>query len=166
MFYREIRAYANSKLAQIYHARSLQTRHPKLRFVSICPSLVGTDLAASPIRELTMKFGYRVDGWGLASAFYALFSNETKEDFFTTGLWDYLEYWTGITPWMPGWISVKGVRDAIVLNLALSGWVGQRFFSGVGPRRSSVESYDMEIAEALWDWSYQTLSRYLPASLK
>jgi hypothetical protein len=55
------------------------------------------------------------------------------------------------------------VRDVLSANAGLSGLVGQHFFPGVGPRRSSVESYDADKAEALWEWSHRALAPYLSA---
>jgi hypothetical protein len=163
-FNRGSRGYANSKLAQLYHARSLQKRHPGLRFVSADPSTVGTDLLQPPLRELFRRLGYRADGWGIASALYALFSQEEGEDFFATGMWDYVGYWTRIPPWIPSWTpGANLVRDVLSANAGLSGLVGQHFFRGVGPRRSSVESYDADKAEALWAWSHRALAPYLSA---
>jgi NAD(P)-dependent dehydrogenase (short-subunit alcohol dehydrogenase family) len=163
--FRGARAYANSKLGQLYHARSLQKRHPTLRVVSVCPSWVGTNILGGegiPEREIMMKLGYRVDDWGISSALYALFvSSKAGEDFFTNTA--YFEFLKGISNWMPRWASSVGVRDAFVNVVAFTGLIGQHFFSRAGPTRSSPESYDMEKAEALWEWSYRTLSKYLPA---
>jgi hypothetical protein len=71
---------------------------------------------------------------------------------------------SGVLSRMPGWASTIGLRDVITNVVALSGLVGQHYFSRVGPTRSSPESYDMEKAEALWEWSYRALSPYLSAS--
>jgi NAD(P)-dependent dehydrogenase (short-subunit alcohol dehydrogenase family) len=165
LYFRGKRAYANSKLGQLYHARSLQKRHPKLRVVSICPSWVGTDIGGGegvPRREVMMRLGYLVDGWGISSALYGLFSKEEEGDFFSnTG---YYEFFKSVMSGMPGWASTIGLRDAITNVVAISGLVGQHFFSRVGPTRASLESYDMEKAEALWEWSYRAISPYVSTS--
>jgi NAD(P)-dependent dehydrogenase (short-subunit alcohol dehydrogenase family) len=163
LYYRAQRAYANSKLGQLYHARSLKRRHPNLRVVSVCPSWVGTDIAGpegDPSHDVIMKMGYRVDGWGISSALYGLFANEkTGDDYYTnTGFFSFM---TSLFSQMPAWTYTIGVRDAITVTYALAGLVGQHFFSEISPTRSSPESYDTQKAEALWDWSYKALSPYL-----
>jgi len=51
VLFRSQRSYANSKLAQIYHARAFKRYHPDLtniRLISICPAWVGTSIAGQP----------------------------------------------------------------------------------------------------------------------
>lgn len=162
LYFRAQRAYANSKLGQLYHARSLTRRYSNLRVVSVCPSWVGTDIVGpdgDPAHDVIMKMGYRVDGWGISSALYGLFSNETVDDYYTnTGFFNFM---SSLFARMPAWTYTVGVRDAITVTCALAGLVGQHFFSEISPTRSSPESYDTQKAEALWDWSYKALSPYL-----
>jgi NAD(P)-dependent dehydrogenase (short-subunit alcohol dehydrogenase family) len=162
LYFRAQRAYANSKLAQLYHARSLKRRYSNFRVVSVCPSWVGTDIVGpdgDPAHEVIMTMGYRVDGWGISSALFGLFANETGDDYYTnTGFFNLM---TPLFSRMPQWTYTVGVRDAITVTYALAGLVGQHFFSGIAPTRSSPESYDTQKGEALWDWSYKALTPYL-----
>jgi NAD(P)-dependent dehydrogenase (short-subunit alcohol dehydrogenase family) len=162
LIFRGQRAYANSKLGQLYHARSLKRRYSNIRVVSVCPSWVGTNIVGpdgDPSHDVIMKLGYRVDGWGISSALYGLFANETGDDFYTnTGVFKYI---SALFARMPAWTYTVGWRDAITSTFAFASLVGQHFFSEISPTRSSPESYDMQKAEALWDWSYKALKPYL-----
>jgi len=93
-------SYANSKLAQIYHARALtsklskhqhqksknKNKNSRIQVINVCPTWVGTSIAGGTDPE-TMTFfsnlrsnllhalGYLSDGYGLSSILYAMFDD-------------------------------------------------------------------------------------------
>ena len=123
-FHRE-RSYANSKLAQIMHGRSLSRKlkqdGSKVRVVSVCPGWVATNVAGSSgFRKMLLQtIAYPNDGFGLASTLYAMFlpdagADETKDFFVNSAVFDVL----GVTVENMGlagkeWPAAIGFRDAI-----------------------------------------------------
>ena len=123
-FHRE-RSYANSKLAQIMHGRSLSRKlkqdGSKVRVVSVCPGWVATNVAGSSgFRKMLLQtIAYPNDGFGLASTLNAMFlpdagADETKDFFVNSAVFDVL----GVTVENMGlagkeWPAAIGFRDAI-----------------------------------------------------
>lgn len=165
--FRSQRSYANSKLAQIYHARALQKRHPTLsraRAISVCPAWVGTNIAGTEnsLTYLFLKtFAFPVNGWAQASAFTALFSREISGDYLTnTKAFD--PFLSLIRNYMPSWGYQVGLRDALMFVHAFAvGLYIQRFAAVAGSSLSSPESFNETITNALYDWSYRAVERYL-----
>lgn len=160
--FRGQRSYANTKLAQIYHARALQQHVDKnVRIISVCPGWVATQIAGMPgsMGHLWIKaFGFAHDGWGVASALYGVFSS-SNEDYYTNTrffsvfamLFDHF-----------GWLAHSFVvRDVVCAIMAFVAGLGQRVAPDVVGTRSSPESYNMTIANALYDWSYKAIEEYL-----
>jgi hypothetical protein len=163
-FFRTQRAYSNSKLAQIYHSRMLQQKHPilskKARIVNVCPAWVATSIARSNaiIDKIVNQMGFPADGLGLASCLYAILSDTERDYIGNTKAFDVLK---ACMRYLPSWAYAVGLRDFVALVGSLVGMVRQKFSQVAGPENSSPESYDMRKAEALYDWSYEAIAKYL-----
>lgn len=165
------RAYANSKLAQILHARALARRHPEwLSVKSICPCWVGTGIAGSNnvVEWVLGRTAYPNNGFGIKSALMAALdnndndnSNKTNNDFYTNS-----ESTTWALRFLPtlfysSWSYSYRLRDAIAMAYGGVMWTFQRFFTKVEARTSSPESYDEALQESLYHWSYETVKPFL-----
>ena len=168
---RPMRSYANSKLAQIFHARSLRKQHPLLssgdknvRTASICPTWVGTNIGGEGIfAQVLATLGFPVDGWGIASALTAMVSDEQQEQ----NKDDYYSNLGGVdfsnTARMTTFLSRFGVREYLFPLSAYGTLFTQRFLTGnkVTLASSSTESYNEGWAKDLYDWSLKTVQPYL-----
>lgn len=177
--FRTQRSYANSKLAQIYHARALnhkiatdnnhwpeETKIP--RIVSFCPGWVATNIGGpddSMAAKILATIAFPVHGWGIASALHAIFSptptttNNANDYYINSKIFlvaGYLFY----KP-TPPWFYQYGFRDVIANMIANFALVTQRLGAHAGPTTSSPESYNSTIAMALYDWSYKAVQEYL-----
>ena len=172
-FHRE-RSYANSKLAQIMHGRSLSrklTQHDsKVRVVSICPGWVATNVTGSSgfNKMLLQAIAYPNDGFGLASTLNAMFLPDAgaangKTDYFVNSVaFDIL----GLTIEKMGlegrrWPAATGFRDALSWAFAVTLLWTQRFASGAQFSTSSPESYQQSIQDELYNWSKSAVSEWL-----
>ena len=171
-FHRE-RSYANSKLAQIMHGRSLSRKlndnDSKVRVVSICPGWVATNVTGSSgfNKMLLQTIAYPNDGFGLASTLNAMFlpnaGADEKEDYFVNSVaFD----WLGLTIEKMGlegrqWPAATGFRDALSWAFAVTLLWTQRFASGAQLSTSSPESYQQSIQDELYDWSKRAVSEWL-----
>lgn len=75
---------ANSKLAQILHARAITRRYPTVRAVSACPTWVGTQIGAKHgtlMHSLFERLAFPMDGFGLSSILHAIFDVEEDGEF-------------------------------------------------------------------------------------
>jgi NAD(P)-dependent dehydrogenase (short-subunit alcohol dehydrogenase family) len=166
--FRSQRSYANSKLAQIYHARSLQERHPalitsKARIVSFCPGWVGTSIGGTNTIEsfLINNFGFPMEGWGIASPLLAMFEiDRPDEDYYINTLaFKSIEF---LFANLPAWAYRSGIRDVMANVLANFGLVVQRIMPVAGyPGKSSPESYSFANRNALYDWSQAAVAEWL-----
>jgi NAD(P)-dependent dehydrogenase (short-subunit alcohol dehydrogenase family) len=162
--FRSQRSYANSKLAQIYHARSLKASHPELakaRIVSFCPGWVATSIAGKDgYSSLLMeKFGFPMEGWGIASALHALFENVDEDFYINTQCFKGFEY---VFANLPTWSYRTGLRDLASSMFAGLGLVVQRVVPCAGhPGVSSPESYNISIRDALHDWSHSAVAKWI-----
>lgn len=171
--FRSQRSYANTKLAQIYHARALKlydTRFQNIRVVAFCPGWVSTGIArsAGPMSILLQSFGFPVEGWGISSAFHAIFNgNNTKNEENNKDDWylntKILSYGKYIIPTeMPLWMySFVPLRDAAVGLFAGLALFTQHLQPYVGPSKSSPESYNQTKTKALYEWSRSAIAKYL-----
>lgn len=164
--FRTQRSYANSKLAQIYHARLLQTKFPDFRVVSFCPGWVATNIAGpddSVYTALLARVAFPMEGWGIASGLSAIFGNNNEKDgdyYVNSKVFQIAEY---IFPnETPGWMYQTGIRDMIGLVFAMMiGLWTQNLAPHVGPSRSSPESYNLTTATVLYEWSHSAVAEYL-----
>lgn len=171
-FHRE-RSYANSKLAQIMHARALARRlnaeQSRIRIVSVCPGWVGTNVAGgSGFGKLLLQtIAYPNDGFGLASALDAMFlpdsgSGLTKDFFVNSAVFDLLG--TAIENMgLIGkkWPAETGFRDMISWAFAVGLLWTQKFASGAQYSTSSPESYNATTQDDLYEWSKAAVSDWL-----
>lgn len=171
--FRTQRSYANSKLAQIYHARMLKrdaarllgNGNNNLRVVSICPSWVATGIVrgSSFLSYFLETFAFPMEGWGIASTLHALFDDDEQSghDWYTNS------YVFRITEFLipsgtPSWMySTLPVRDALVGAFAPLALFLQPFTAHAGPSKSSPESYNESKADALYTWSKNAVAQYL-----
>lgn len=164
LVFRSQRSYANSKLAQIYHTRSLKGRHPELtkaRIVSFCPGWVGTSIGGQhTFGSFVMgQFGFPVEGWGIASALHAVFEDTEADYYINSGVFKVFEY---LFADLPHWVYTTGLRDVVSLASATTGLLVQRLAPSAGhPGTSSPESYLVATREALYDWSHATVAEWL-----
>lgn len=168
MVFRGLRAYANSKLAQILHARALRRRwkYPTAtlpRFVSICPTWVSTDIAgASGPGNWCMKMGFPANGFGIASALTAILDDKdtTDGDYYTNV--EVPSFFGSIMNHGPVWFKHSLLRDAFgtcfVAPFLL--WT-QKFFARVSKSKTSTLSYNESLQDELYDWSYAAIQKFL-----
>ena len=163
--WRDQRAYANSKLAQILHSRALQRRNhqTRVRFVSVCPAWVATNIAGnewSPPYLLMQLFGFPVMGWGISSVLQAMLDTRATGDHFVNAA---LSDFRGFVPdfLFRSWVYEWGIRDTFAQLFATVLIGVQKFGPMVGTALSSVESYDENLQEALYEWTYKEVSEYL-----
>jgi NAD(P)-dependent dehydrogenase (short-subunit alcohol dehydrogenase family) len=174
--YRTQRSYANSKLAQIYHARSLSSARPqeqdqepaptRIRTVSICPGWVATNIGGAGGARILERIAFPKDGWGIASSLMALFDNATATEndlptndyYINSNVFRLTEIlFSRPTPW---WMYQFGIRDVILDALSKVALVAQNLFPYAGPVKSSPESYNITIANSLYDWSKAAITKY------
>lgn len=171
-FHRE-RSYANSKLAQIMHARALSRRlnanKSKVKVASVCPGWVGTNVTGSSgfNKLLLQTIAYPNDGFGLASTLNAMFlpdagSDPSKDFFVNSGFFDLL----GTTIENMGlvgkkWPAETGFRDMISWMFAVALLWTQKFASGAQYSKSSPESYNATAQDDLYEWSKGVVSQWL-----
>lgn len=171
-FHRE-RSYANSKLAQIMHGRSLSRKlkqgGSKVRVVSVCPGWVATNVAGSSgfSKMFLQTIAYPNDGFGLASTLNAMFlpdagADETKDFFVNSAVFDIL----GVTVENMGlagreWPARCGFRDALSWSFAIVLLWTQRFASKAQTSTSSPESFNQSAQDELYEWSKYAVSQWL-----
>ena len=166
-----IAAYGASKLAQIYHSRSLtrelkqKNKSSKIQIVSICPSWVATHIAGSFMKNILQLFAFDADGFGIAPILFAMFHPHVgvnDNDF--VGSCTILCMTNNFMKWTTQSLSMYGTDIMRQTVIAASGWVlmiFQKFFASVGFRESSTESHDIEIQDALYEWSKKEISPWM-----
>jgi len=160
------RAYANSKLGQILHARALSRRFvatgSKVRAVSACPGWVGTKVAGAGVMQSFMEMiAYPNDGFGVASTCLALFqpaaaaAGVEADYYINSPVCEYLGEFVKKT-------AVVGVlRDAVSWVSAITLLYVQRVSPREKPSLSSSESYNETIQDSLFRWSHTAVSEWL-----
>jgi NAD(P)-dependent dehydrogenase (short-subunit alcohol dehydrogenase family) len=174
VFFRSLRSYANSKLAQLYHNRALKQNHPllsspKVRLVSACPGWVATNIGGRPgsFFHTWMQAGFPAQGWGIASALMALLDYDTwaqaslplADYYINSSVFRFANVLLGRQA--PHWLYSTGLRDIMVFTMAVGTIWLQNMGAHAAPAKSSPESYNRTIAYSLYDWSYQTIEEYL-----
>ena len=165
-FFRDTRAYSNSKLAQVLHARAIQLiMGSSIRAVSVCPAWAATQIggdSGSLGYHILQKLAYPLhdNGWGVASTLQAIFDyDNTDQDFYANSSISKAGYF--LSRLLPSWFGDTGLRMLLTINLANALLLMQKFFPMAGPVRSSVESYDMKLARNLYAWSKEEIKEYL-----
>lgn len=161
-FFRSTRAYANSKLAQILHARALKRHHPLLknaRIVNVCPAWVGTDIQKGFFKQV-IAMGYDVNGWGVASILFGMFDTKDSSDFYTnTELFHYVAKLLSI--FTSHWMYQVGIRDLVGAVGIFSVLFTERLWPEIVPAKTSPESYDETLGDALYEWSMAAVRSFL-----
>jgi hypothetical protein len=174
---RSQRQYANSKLAQILHARYYQQKHPQLASVTACPAWVGTQIIQahqdSYMARMFRSMAYPANGYGLSSILRAMFvhiqdnnNNNIINDFFINnklmhGARCVDDFLNGIPllskltyQWLP-------IRDVILFGSTMVILLWHRIFSSVEPAQSSEVSYTIQQQDELYPWSRQAVQKWL-----
>lgn len=165
------RSYANTKLAQIWHSRSMSIRGG-VPSVCACPTWAGTGIAGEDNREFLERFAFPVAGAGISSALNAMFrSDEELGDALSTeedgrsivANSRIVEYLPLKNVWMSEWVTKLGWRDGIVDFAGLILLLGQRFtFEEFLIQRSSPESYNNKSGrDVLYEWSLKEVEPWL-----
>jgi len=163
-FWRDQRAYANSKLAQILNMRSLQRQYPMIRMASVCPGWVGTQIGGAEgsfVHFMLGNLAFDANDWGMASTLYAMLNTtDTKNDFYINSKFpDVFHFLVPILsqPWMYKY----GLRDALSMPIAFAMMPGQTFTAHAYGARSSPESYNATLQDSLYTWSKTAVAEYL-----
>jgi len=153
-----IKSYPGSKLAQLYHTRSLARRLPSLTVVAVCPSWVATGIQGKDgtKKSLLDLFALQPSGFGIAPILFAMFHPYAG----LSGA-DYVTSTSGTVPiWIMGYFP-SGVREYVSCTGAYFFLPLQKLFSEVGFKRSSENSYDEGKRERLEEWSYRAVEEWL-----
>ena len=159
------RAYANSKFAQVLHAKELQKRLKEqgkntVRVHSVCPAWVSTGIlpdnaggafvsrhAFTPKAASVITIGAALRNDFQGGEFVAIFQN-----WFTTQTWSHAMF-SRLTQW--------GIRDAASNALSMFILASQGKSYGVHVQPSSPEADDAELARALFDWSNDAVTKFV-----
>jgi len=159
-----MRSYGNSKLAQIYHARSLtreleadkDNKGAPVQVVSVCPSWVATPIKGASFKNVLDIFAFQSDGFGVAPILFAMFHRDVG----ASG--DYVTSCSVLdgkvlacTEVAASLVSIPFYRE-IFLSIASMVFLGlglQKIFANVGFRATSIDAYDVTKQDALYKWS-------------
>jgi len=169
LLFKSQRQYANSKLAQIYHARSLQKRYDTagVTAVSICPAWVGTQIGSKEgtwMHTLFKMVVFPADGYGLSSILHAIFDDydhsENQDDFYVNTNIPGIELIeTFLKPsWMYSLVPIRDLSFSLFAGFLL---VAERFFPFYGTVKSSHPSYNERHQNELYEWSRDAVSEWL-----
>lgn len=154
------RAYNDSKLGQILHARALQKLYPDISIKSICPGWVGTQIGG-PLAGIFLKtLAFPSNGYGLASTLRAVFTKDTSDWLTNSRAFEV----SGVLPdcFFSKWAGDYLVRDGIMVVAATMLLWLQKFGGQVQVNsKSSPESYDVALQEALYKWSKEEIATFL-----
>jgi NAD(P)-dependent dehydrogenase (short-subunit alcohol dehydrogenase family) len=165
VLFRSQRQYANSKLAQILHARSLADKYG-IRSVSACPTWVGTSILGAGNGTMAQTFfektAFDMNGFGLSSILHAILDTDNpSEDFYFNTDWGIRESFP-LDSWPEWTYKMAPVRDAVVGSLAYTFvYFLQGFFPARTYGRSSGQTYNKTLQEELYIWSRQAVSQWL-----
>jgi NAD(P)-dependent dehydrogenase (short-subunit alcohol dehydrogenase family) len=165
--WRTTRQYANSKLAQILHMRALQRRttNDKVTVVSACPSWVSSNIAAATgtrAHDFAQHWMYPVDGFGVSSILRAVVNADAQGgDFYINTA--FVPQFARCMDSIPSWLSkYTPIRD-VIASIGAIGFLFhfQKLFPVGRVAPSSKASYNGELQEQLYQWSYQRVSKWL-----
>jgi hypothetical protein len=136
--------------------------------VSVCPSWVATNIAVANgtlVHDLVQYWMFPADGFGLSSILRALVNanadDDTEGDFHIN---------TGMTMIFGRWVDrIPSWWSQYTPFLDLIGFIGamgplfhlQKVFPVARVAPSSKVSYNEELQEQLYQWSYQQVSKWL-----
>jgi len=154
------RAYNDSKLAQILHARALQRRYPDIAIKSICPGWVGTSIGGDVVGIFLKGLAFPSHGYGLASTLQAIFTNETTDWLTNSKVSAFSKLFPSFL--LKKWATDFMLRDFMMIVMAsLLLWCQKIGGHVQAMTKSSPESYDRELQESLYEWSKQEILDYL-----
>ena len=177
------RAYANSKLAQIYHTRSLardlRKSQSNVNIVAICPTWVATHIGGEMMKFFLDIFAFRSDGFGLAPILFAMFHPDVGKKAAQgtingddSGKELYNDFVTNINILEGNWLALNEFIISMMpipyLREVYCGTLGgvfimavQKLFANVNFRPTTSEGYDVEKQDALYKWSKETIAQWL-----
>ena len=199
ILWRTQRQYANSKLAQILHARALQRKlqassssssssssslKSNLSIVSVCPAWVATQIAVpngTLAHAMFSQFAFPVNGYGIASVWHALFDDHVQSTNQHLQNDNHHQHHHQYQYHQDYYVNIDLVRRIMVgLEVIppvvcrwtpvcdLVGWGGsmiifhlQRFVPKVMTTQASHISYDEQLQDDLYQWSYQAIREWL-----
>jgi Short-chain dehydrogenases of various substrate specificities len=183
-----IRSYGNSKLAQIYHARSLareldslssasSSSISKLKVVSVCPSWVATHIAGAEFKSVLDIFAFRSDGYGLASILFAMFHGDVGATGFNNNnnnnnkdqhSKDYVTNCgilggklLSVIDKLVAIFPVRYYRETLTWLGGMGLLLFQKAFASVDFRPTSREGYNVEQQDALYQWSKEAVKPWM-----
>lgn len=160
-------AYANSKLAQVLHARELDKRlrqaGKKVRALSVCPGWVATDiLPKGPIGKGIHALSY-TETAGTLAILHAVTTPELESDYFCNGF--VFELPESLSKPLFSALGSFGLRDAFGDMLVLGNlWVQRVVYGRQLNCNTSPEAFNQTITKGLFDWSASFVHKYLPSA--
>ena len=163
----QMRSYSNSKLAQVYHARSLARELAKksspVQVLSLCPTWVATSIAReSTIGTIALRvLAFSPHEFGLAPILFAMFHPEGGKDGNDYVTNTYFTDTFVVKTFCSMFQNQSLFRD---LAFYMGGGIVclvQKLFASVGFLDSSLASYNEARQYALDVWSKQAIAPYL-----
>ncbi|KAL3902601.1 MAG: hypothetical protein SGILL_010769, partial [Bacillariaceae sp.] len=163
------RSYANTKLSQIWHSRSIQGCNS----VCACPTWAATGIAGEDGKDFLDRFAFSVEncGPGVTSAINAILRTDSEllPAFNSNGTCfvansRVIERIPGIRMWMTSDLVTNklGWRDTLASILALVLLVGQRFtYDEFILQETSPESLNEKKRDLFYEWSLNEVSAWL-----
>ena len=159
------RSYANTKLAQLWHSRSITN----CTSVCACPTWVATNIGGEDARDFLERFAFPVSGAGITSTLNAIFRTEDELGDALNGGTSFVanskiaEYLPLKSIWTSRFVTQLGWRDPIVDFFGLILLLAQRFtHDDFIVQQSSPESYNnKEGMDNFHRWSLNEVKPYL-----
>ena len=170
------KSYGNSKLAQIYHARSLMRKYgdinevdesSSLKVVSVCPAWVATHIGGAGFKSVLDVFAFQSNGFGLAPILFAMFHVDA-------GVKDgiYNDYSTNCSILSGNFISVMEqilkltapvplLREAVLSIGSVGILLFQKMFASVAFRPTGSVGYDVVKQDVLYKWSKEVVQPWV-----
>lgn len=180
------RSYANTKLAQLWHSRSIQkwaslssssssssSSKYAVSSVCACPTWAATGIAGEEARDFLQRYAFPVEdcGPGVTSAINAILRTEEElGDALDDGTSfvansRIVEYLLGVEKWLASDLvtNTLGWRDALANVLAGVLLVGQRYtYDEFIIQRTSPESFnDEEKRDQFYQWSKKEVEKWI-----
>jgi NAD(P)-dependent dehydrogenase (short-subunit alcohol dehydrogenase family) len=167
------RRYSNSKLAQIYHTRSLarDLKNANVKVVALCPSWVATHIGGASVKLFLDIFAFRSDGWGLAPILFAMFHPDVGTANIEGNELLFNDYVTNCN-FLEG--KVLTINESIMKLVPLPFYretcgcicgvllIGlQKLFADVNFRSTASVAYDDEKQDALYMWSKEVVTPWM-----
>lgn len=89
------------------------------------------------------------------------YNNDDVDDFFINSNLSKLPYSFPYQYAFPTWVTDIGLRTLVTDGFAIFLLLFQKPYHTASPARSSVESYDMDLAMRLYNWSKEVIKEYL-----